>query len=259
MIRELSWPEETGASFPWLSSDPFGCRILGALNSYSGKLSFCRLWFQEESELVLGLLDDVLLVTGENLRILSCEQVEEMRAFVSFCGARTMVCPSWMAPFLPGKKKTEGRILTRGRMLAPEEAAVSDASEGEWKIQELYHVLEACRSRWFPVPPFEPFYLDISHRLRHGTAQAAVFKENGRMVAVAFSSAYTTDMAILSAVAVLPSFRRKGLGKEVVFRLFGKLPSRTVCVYRADPENKEFYASLGFQEQGGFAELQLSG
>ena len=77
------------------------------------------------------------------------------------------------------------------------------------------------------------------------------------LVACAICSAWTEDAAVLSAVAVQPEARRRGLGTNIVRTLATSLPAKTFYIFRAAGENEEFYQSLGFTRHCGFAELSL--
>ena len=81
----------------------------------------------------------------------------------------------------------------------------------------LYQVLSACQSPSFPVPEFEPFYLDTSHRLRHGTAAAVVLEEAGKPAACALALAVTDTAAAAHSRGGGSCFpERNGLGRQAV-------------------------------------------
>lgn len=121
----------------------------------------------------------------------------------------------------------------------------------------IYPILEACRGPYFPVPSFEPFYLDLSHRFRHGAAAGVVLEEAGVAAACAVAAAVTEEAALFTAVAVRPEFRRKGLGRKAVEQLGSHLPGREMYLFRAKEENQAFYAGLGFVPRGGWACIKV--
>ena len=75
--------------------------------------------------------------------------------------------------------------------------------------RELYSLLKQCETNTFRAPPFEGFYLDLSHRTRHGAAVSVAVRENGgELAACAFSTVQTASLAVISGVAVRPGCRQ---------------------------------------------------
>ena len=77
------------------------------------------------------------------------------------------------------------------------------------------------------------------------------------VLACALAGAVTETDALISAVAVLPQVRRRGLGRLAVDELCERLCGRRCHALRAEEENAEFYAALGFEENGRWAECTL--
>ena len=57
---------------------------------------------------------------------------------------------------------------------------------------------------------FEPFYLDLSHKLRHEAALAATEYRNGELLAARLVSSIGGHAAICHSVAVKEAYRRQG-------------------------------------------------
>ena len=109
---------------------------------------------------------------------------------------------------------------------------------------KVYDVLKSCDM----VGEFEPFYLDVSHRVRHGCAMCTAITEYNTMQAAAIT-VFGVDCAVITAVAVRPEHQRQGLGKRVMHQTEEKLSGR-VYLLRAENENERFYASLGYTPAG---------
>ena len=92
---------------------------------------------------------------------------------------------------------------------------------------------------------FEPFYLDLSHRLRHGAARASVLYAGGEAVAAAVA-ALAGESALVTAVAVLPAWQNKGYGGAVLRAVEEQLGGRRAYLLRAEHENERFYARHGY-------------
>ena len=169
-----------------------------------------------------------------------------------------MLCHAFCGKQLRLPVELCGRILKRKNIAAK--------SGGEYfpighekapGLREVYELLTACSSEAFRPPAFESFYLDLSHRLRHGAAVLSSLYQEEKLAAVAIAPAVTEEAALIAGVAVRPGFRRRGLGAQAVERLLQKLPHRSAWVFRAEGENEEFYTSLGFREEETFFQLLL--
>lgn len=258
MIRLLK-----GDSLPVsLKSDPFGCRLWAAWSAYREYETLCssafRIWEQEGSGLYLGLVDDALLLFSAEKRETGQEDWEEISSFLPLSGARKVLCPAFCGERLGFSTELRGRILRKkSAVLVKEAGPLSIQEEALPSLRVVYDLLIACRSQTFCPPAFEPFYLDLSHRLRHHAASLSAVYQEKKLAAVAIAPVVTEEAALLAGVAVDPEFRRRGLGTEAVRRLMETLSSRVLWVFRAEGENKEFYTSLGFQEMEAFLQLSL--
>ncbi len=96
---------------------------------------------------------------------------------------------------------------------------------------------------------FESWYVDLSHRIRHGCAKAVSLNIGGEIVSSAvFSSIYNND-AILSSVRTSPEFRKMGYGGALVSEMLFDV-SGTVYLMREKDKNESFYSNLGFENSG---------
>ncbi len=114
------------------------------------------------------------------------------------------------------------------------------------RIAEGYEVLDAVFPDRELVPGSESFnqaYCDLSHRIRHGTAQiftlpgratlTAAFLEPGRM--------------LVSDLAVHPDFRRQGLAKSLLRHSLAACGNRELLLLS---RQDGFYDRLGFAPSG---------
>lgn len=222
-----------------LPEDPFTLRIVSAAESYGLSTAFLDVW--QGNGCLFSRMDGVLTIAGKP----DSNEIEETALFAASCGAGQIFCAPDTARALGFSVTETGPVLYRDQ---PKGEAPSWEEMPSPRV--LYEILSACEGEGFPVPEFEPFYLDTSHRLRHGTAQAVVLRRNDQPAACVLALAVTQNAALLTAVAVLPAFRRKGLGRQAVESLCRKLPGRRVFLFRSKTENKEFYESLGFSLWG---------
>lgn len=60
------------------------------------------------------------------------------------------------------------------------------------------------------------YAVDLSHRLRHGSGTVVTLRREGRLAAGAALGYSYGGRALVEAVAVLPEYRKQGLGREIV-------------------------------------------
>ena len=225
---------------------PFSLRIVAAARAYGLEAPFLDVW--QGNGCWFSRMDGVLTLAG----VPEPEGREETRLFLAASGAGEIFCAPEAAAALGLVPDQEGPVLWRKQ---PGERGPLLGEQPSPRV--IYPVLEACRGPYFPVPSFEPFYLDLSHRFRHGAAAGVVLEEAGMAAACAVAAAVTEEAALLTAVAVRPEFRRKGLGRKAVEQLGSHLPGREMYLFRAKEENQAFYAGLGFIPRGGWACIKV--
>ena len=243
MIRLAETEKELACS----ADTPFGCRIRSLAAAYGVDEPFARFWVQEGGSAV-AKLDDAAILEEKDA------DPEELREFLRVLDVKTLSCTQAAAERLGLPAAARGEILLR-RGAVPE-GAVPEA-ERDPGLREVHALLCKAADEGFAPPEFEPFYLDLSYRIRHGAAAAAGIRRDGALAACALCPSMTERSAVVSAVAVAPEHRRKGLGRAVLAALTAALGREQVYVFRADGRNEEFYRSLGFQPCGRWAEIRF--
>lgn len=82
-------------------------------------------------------------------------------------------------------------------------------------IKEAYTIQSECNSKELRMPPYDSYYVDMSHRIRHGCAEIFGVSEENKITATVAAANITCDGAIISGVAVLPKYRNRGLGSRL--------------------------------------------
>ncbi len=109
------------------------------------------------------------------------------------------------------------------------------------------------------LPPFDAFYVDLSHRLRHGLCRiAAVEDPPGTPLACAMTVAEAPDAVVIGAVATAPQRRRRGYASSCIRALLAE-DARPALIAPNDDAAARLYRSLGFSPCGGWAELSFPG
>lgn len=116
-------------------------------------------------------------------------------------------------------------------------------------LQELYTFL---KSYFDDLPPFEPWYLDVSYRTRHGLCRQTVIKEDGGIASAAMTVAEWGNGALIGGVATDPAFRCCGYAGQCVNALTAALQKegKTVWICPYNESAHRLYLSLGFVDRG---------
>ena len=93
-------------------------------------------------------------------------------------------------------------------------------------------------------------------RAENGTVRCAEISEAGKTVAAA-AAVLGENASLISAVAVLPEFHRRGFGRKVVEKTEQMLPGGTVYILREKDKNEAFYDTLGYAPCGAWAQGKL--
>ncbi len=143
-------------------TDSFACRILCIANMYEN-YPFADFWIQKKEEAehptaYLSKMDGVItLFAHENA------DFDELCIFIKMIGARCLMCHASCAEQLHITPARTGTIMKwNAHLIEQTNRTISP------NLHQVYSILQACRSKAFHVPEFEPFYLDMSHRIRHG-------------------------------------------------------------------------------------------
>ena len=220
----------------------FGCKIASVAGCYGFDKGFACFWLDTTSQAVYCLVDGVMLLSGTVL------DGEEALAFLRAVGPEQVFCAVRNAEALGLRPQAAGDVLRRqvpaGEALQP---------PGGVNIRELYGLLEETGM----VEEFEPFYLDLSHKLRHGGAVALTRHQEGELAGCAVVSAISRKAAVLSAVAVGERFRRQGMGSALVRQVEACLPGKNVYVFREKEKNQAFYRKLGYSKIDTWVQARL--
>lgn len=244
MIKKTELPE-TLAPF---ADSAFGCRILSTAEAYGFQEPFAQIWTQDSSA-ALCKLDDVMILEAH-----ADADYGELTDFIRMSGAQRLLCSAEVA------ERTGFSTVLSGQIMAYHNTEKTEPPAGfelNPSLRELYALLSECRTETFVPPEFEPFYLDLSHRIRHGTALSAGIRQGEALVSCAVCIAKTEDRAIVSAVACKPERRQQGYGHAALAALVSQLEQWEIFVFRAQGENEAFYRSFGFTPCGAFAEQNI--
>ena len=232
MIRLVQGEGEKRRLLALCEKTPFGCKIASIANSYGFDKSFANFWLNTEEDVVYCLVDGAMLPSG------TVPHGDASRELLHVVGAREVLRAVRNAEAMNLTPTQVGDVLKHTQ----EPGDLPKELPPSVNIREIYTLLEKAGM----IGEFEPFYLDLSHKLRHNEALALTERGPEGLRACAVVSSISQRGAILSALAVREGMRRQGLGTRLVRRAESYFPGKMLYVFREQHKNKEFYKSLGF-------------
>ncbi len=185
MIRLAS-----GADIPAAGESEALLRIRALYRAYGDGCAFLR-FFTDDAGALLSVMDGFAVlhaprgVNDEWLYFLSMQ--EEIRIVRTVPAVAERLARQWNVPYKTGKvMRFAGEYtLPTADLLPPDPRR---------------HYALLCRS-FDTMPPFDSWYVDVSHRLRHGMAHIASVMQEGEPVSTAMTVAETETAVLLGAVA----------------------------------------------------------
>lgn len=230
---------------------PFATRIKSLVDAYGFNCNFFNVWLQysdnKEVISVVSRLEGAVILYNTDK-----SNFNEIKDFLDVIGYSSLLADNRYTACFDSITFKTGSIMKLKKSIN----SISEYIDKSVSLRQVYSIMEKCKSDTFSVPQFEPFYLDMSHRIRHNTARCYAITENSKYIACAMTTAETKKSAVVGGVAVLPEYRQKGYGKIIMKSLCFDLQSssKEVYIYRNINENKEFYSYLGFEQWGEWAE-----
>lgn len=219
--------------------DLFYVRIMSLAKAYGFSYDFAVFYRQLDSDnritAIISKLDfDFTLCFNENA------DTNEISEFISVLGYSTLLCD---ASFNHTAPYTQGVIMVSDKKV---EIPAARAEIDKYpKLMELFNFVD------YDTADFESWYVDISHRIRHGCARAYTLNINGVIIASGiFSSIYNND-AVLSAVRTSEEYRGLGYGSALVSEMSGDIKGK-IYLMREKELNEQFYKRLGFKNNGNW-------
>lgn len=218
-------------------------RIAAAYEAYGLDTSFLQI-FADDSLTRMSLMDGVAVLHAP------CGINDEWRCFISMqsdirvvrtdADSAAVLADEWNVPYKSGDFMTYCETVTI-------ESVQTDTA----RYEELYTFL----SEYFTLPSFDSWYVDVSHRVRHGSCHIASVLRNDYVVCNAMTVAETQNDALLGAVATHPQWRRQGLAAGCIGRLVEQLSAKRVHISPVDEYARKLYEKLGFSVSGSWGEV----
>lgn len=216
----------------YTKTDLYSVRIKALLRAYGTEYDFAVFYkqFNKNGEMtaILSKLDSDFTISMENA------DREELAEFISVIGYSSCLCDGLPDCF---SSYEEGIIMASDRK--------TEYNLPYTELDEYPKLMDLFNFQDYDKTDFEAWYVDISHRIRHGTAKAYSVNINGEIVSSGIFSSIHNQDAILTSVNTAPEFRRMGYGTMLVSHMMCDLPGR-VFLMREKNKNEHFYSRLGF-------------
>lgn len=181
------------------------------------------------------------------------------RIIKEFEGARVVSgkeeCVNEIKPYLENKIKEEAKLYfaTLQEPILPEsEYKIKKlALDNVNKVTDLLSTITEFGSR-----DDETFIAGI----KNGSARSYYLEKDGEVVATASTSAETSEMAMIVAVATAKNHRKKGYATAVMSKLCSDLieEGKSACLFYDNPAAGKIYNRIGFREIGFWKMLRFT-
>ncbi|MBR3150030.1 MAG: GNAT family N-acetyltransferase [Eubacterium sp.] len=220
----------------WRKRDIFSVRIMSILKSYGCKYQFATYYRQVIDGNVTAVMSKL---DGDfTLSITDDADVDELVHFFCVTGYSSITCSD---KFSLSSRYDEGIVMYCDTKM---DYSLKGVTLDEYpKLMDLFNFVD------YNSLDFKSWYVDISHRVRHGTAKAYTLCIDDAIIASGILSAIIKDNAILTAVRCEPEFRGMGYGSALVAAICGDVKGR-VHIMRDEGMNEGFYKRLGFIDNG---------
>ncbi len=224
---------------------PLALKIFSLYQCYGLHMSFLDFWLQyNENKNISAILmkfENAITVVGS-----AQSDIEEITAFVSTIGFHTL--NTNLSLNLDFCTVSRAVVMEhKGENRQP-----SDCFEYQFSasLHQAYDIMKSCENHAdFEVPPFDGFYADMSHRMRHGGGECVIAFHKGKAVSCALATAITEKAVLLGIVACRPEYRRLGLGGAAVQALLSHFSDKSVLTFRDENNNQAFYQKQNFVEK----------
>lgn len=246
MIRTLNESEKISAL------NPFGIRIKALHNAYCNT-DICSFYIDTDSSSHMAKIGSVLILDGQ---IMPDENL--LSDFCKMTGIKTILC-SGELQFSIGCK-SDGYILKyNGTNITftdkKQKIVLCD------NLRDIFPLLKNNMNDFASVTDFDEYYVDLSHRVRHGCAASSiVYDEENHAVSCAVAPFMCKEGAVISAVCTDEHSRNRGYASCAIYSLIDRIHYFGIeNIYLQINDNSlfDFYYPLGFVAAGKWQEIIL--
>jgi len=220
-------------------TDICGEKLQSLAISYGTDKPFCTFWHQIDE---VGRITAVICKFGSAVTMsINKPDCKELLDFLLFIGFDELICDNNFADEIGGFIKE--KVYAVEKAVNYQNNKPPNLSFSEYSA--IYQMLDNSNSDAIEMGDFESWYVDVSHRIRHGGAVAVLWKSGCGLGLLSHSS------VIINGIAVENDHRGKGYGKEILKSIesFGKTRSMAFCLQT----ELEFYKKCGYKTTGNYS------
>lgn len=203
--------------------------------AYGLKFPFLLFWCQYIKNSVTAIIckfeQAIILVAKDGA------DINEIKDFINAVGFASLEGEYELIKALAPKKVKDYNVVFK-------KAGYNSAPLSTPNIKQVYDIIYGQENEHITPTEFEPFYADLTHRIRHGTAAAVLVND----CSAAITSHITESSAVISGVAVNPNKQGKGLGRAALETLEQNLAGRNIFA-SADDSVLGFYLKSGYRQK----------
>lgn len=226
MIKLAYSPEEL-SSLP--ESGVEAQKIRALLTAYGTKYDFCRFFVSDSFILCETYGGFVLCEYTDKV------DVNELSEFLVFHGFSEIFCSETLGEPLLKSLRCSSKKVNLMRFCG--KAVPNENIEASPRLDDVYRIIGSA----FDIE-YEPWYADMSHRIRHGVSGARVL--GGSALVIQHN---LNGEALLSQIATLPDLRGQGGASRLIRGVCAELSESAVYVLCED-KLLPFYGRLGFEK-----------
>ena len=234
---------------------PHGARIISYFNAYHGiKYNFLDFWLQTNDSgrpsCAVCRYYSTLIICGE-----SC-YMAELDNFVCMLSPAVIMCDT-NYDFSYQCSCAGGEIMRCKKLndCAEKKHSIHRSSSDMSYLRKIYDLLCKTDDRISP-DSFEDYFLDISHKIRHGAAEVYSIYNGNDLLSTATVTAMSDSEAVIGCVATDFAYREKGLASELVGYITEKHLNKEREVFLQREKPIGLYERLGFEVCGEWYEYK---
>lgn len=227
-----------------------GVKAAGPLLSYGTGYPFLEAWEQHCGDTLTAVItrfygSTVICTLPES----SPDGVQELTSFQDITGSGAVMLDSTLFGVPPSGCMMK---LERGRdcKAVPTTDAVTFAEDRNFR--EFYAHLVSNNPGYLPAA-FDDWYVDFSHRIRHGTAHSVLLYADGQPCATIAALSVTDHAVFLGAVSTDPAYCGRHYAFTLLNFITNQYADRTIFLC-CKADKRAFYEKAGKKCDGLFSE-----
>lgn len=240
-------------------NSPYGARIISYFNAYHGKnYDFLDFWIQrnesDTAKCAFCKYYSTLIICGD-----VCDKAE-VEDFVKMISPFSILCDNSLDLNIEMNfRKGETMKCDSVKSNSYSDYTVKKITSDMRNLKKVYALLISENDESGDLPDFEGYFLDISHRIRHATAQIyGILNDNDELLSTATLLAMTDTDIVIGCVATRNDSRKKGLATSIIGFILNNQIAKGKTIWLHREKEIQIYEKLGFEVTGEWREYTQS-